>query len=283
MVSVLTVLPLVAGAAFAASPFSKTLLKDETLWGDGNAEVSIYQAQERRYKTTYPAEVRHLLVRESFGPNAQVKTDNWQQPGAYPVIKLIQFTSFPTGTYKYEISHSAFWDARSGDLIKWSLAHADSCGNTYKQANRTPPGPWRYRAFTYWDGMDESDVSVTPPANTLFYDELPFRLRLIDWGRVTLFEVPLVFSTISSKADKLEWRSAAFAVEKIREGWRVTVKHARGSDQLTFSLASPHVLQRWDRWDDTSLTLKSTVRIPYWQLNQPGDERYLLPTAQPMP
>ncbi len=260
------------------SPFSDQLLRDEAFWGDGQAEYAVFDARENRYGTLRDTVVRHILVREDFAAAAQVKADDWQAPGTYPVIKLNQVITVPTGTYRYDQGHSSFWRVQDGALIKFAQTTNDSCGLTYKQGNRTND-VWRYRAFTYWEGMNEVDRTIKPPPNALFYDELPFKLRLIDWGRVTLFEAPLIASVIGSKADPLDWSTAVFMVEKTAAGWRVTVKHDRGTDQLTYDLASPHALKRWTRWDGSELVRRQLIRLPYWKLNQPGDERYLQPGA----
>lgn len=260
------------------SPFTDRLLRNEAFWGDGKAEYAVFDAVEKRYGTLRETEVRHILVREDFAANESVKSDDWQAPGTYPVIKLNQVITVPTGSYRYDQGHSSFWRASDGDLFKFAHTTSDSCGITYKQGDRTA-GNWRYRAFTYWEGMSEVDRTVALPANTLFYDELPFKLRLLDWGRVTLFDATLAPSVIGSKADRMEARTAAFAIEKTRDGWRVTIKHAQGTDQLTYELDSPHALRRWDRWDGSSLVRRHLIRLPYWQLNQPGDERYLQPGA----
>ena len=244
--------------ALPPSPFNERLLRDEAFWGDGKAEYTIFDARENRYGALRDTEVRHILVREDFAADAQVKADNWQAPG----------------TYRYDQGHSSFWRARDGELIKFAQTTNDSCGLTYKQGNRAAD-EWRYRAFTYWEGSSEVDRTISPPGNTLFYDELPFRLRLINFGRVTMFEAPLIPSVIGSRADRLLAPPAVFAVEKTPKGWRVTVKHAQGTDQLTFDEASPHALREWTRWDGSSLIRRSLVRIPYWELNQPGDEKHL--------
>ncbi len=269
---------LAVSLASAQSPFSDRLLQNEGYWGDGKAELAVFSAKEERYGTVRDTEVRHILVREDFAAAEQVKADDWQAPGTYKVIKLNQVITVPTGTYRYDQGHSAFWRVRDGQLIKFASTTNDSCGLSYKQGNFTD-GAWRYRAFTYWEGMSEVDTTANPPRDALAYDELPFKLRTLDWGKTTLFEAPLLESVIDSKADALVWAPAAFAIQRVPDGWRVTVSHARGTDRLTFDRASPHALKRWLRWDGSSLERKHLIRLPYWELNQPGDERYLQPGA----
>ncbi len=267
-----------AAVEAASSPFTDRLLRDETYWGDGRAEVVVFAGTEKRYGSARPAEVRHILVRENFAANEQVKANDWRAPGSYAVIKLNQIITVPTGSYRYDQGHSSFWRADGGALIKFSQTTNDSCGLVYKQGNFAE-GSWRYRAFTYWQGMSEVEQRIAPPPGALFYDELPFKLRLLDWGQVKRFTAPLMAGVIGSKADVLAWPEATFVVERVGETWQVVVTHVRGEDRFFFAVASPHSLERWERWDGSALVRRQLVRLPYWQLNQPGDERYLQPGA----
>ena len=262
----------------ADSPFSLRLLQDHELWGDGNAELTIFTAQEKRYGTLHDTEVRHIVVREDFAGKEQVKADNWQAPGAFPVFKLNQIITVPTGTYRYDQGHSSFWRANDGQLIKFASTTNDSCGLSYKQGNLSPGG-WRYRAFTYWEGMSEVSTYAKPPRGALTYDELPFKLRTLDFGNVAEFSAPLMESVIDSKADKLAWSPASFTIVKHGDTWQVTVRHSQGTDTFEFDQATPHALRHWQRWDGSSLHRQHLTRIPYWKLNQPGDEKYLQPAA----
>lgn len=258
----------------ADSPFSPRLLERHDFWGDGKAEITTFAAQEKRYGTLRETEIRHIVVREDFAGKEQVKADDWQAKGAYPVFKLNQIITVPTGTYRYDQGHSSFWRQSDGALIKFASTTNDSCGLSYKQGNRSPGG-WRYRAFTYWEGMSEVSTYAKPPQGALTYDELPFKLRTLAFDRVTAFEAPLMESVIDSKADKLAWETAQFTVKPQPQSWTVTVKHARGTDHFSFDRVSPHALQSWQRWDGSNLTRTGLVRLPYWKLNQPGDEKHL--------
>lgn len=267
-----------SAGSLTANPFSERMLKDEGFWGDGKAEMAVFAAEERVYGTLRKTEVRHILVRENFAADELVKADNWQDPGTYPVIKLNQVITIPTGSYRYDQGHSAFWRQDSGKLIKFTSTTNDSCGLSYKHAE-LDGSEWGYEARTYWEGMSDVEIEEKAPEGALFYDELPFRLRLIDWGRTTLFEAPLMDSVIDSKADELSWTSAAFAIARVPQGWRVTIKHARGTDRMFFDTKAPYTLNEWQRWDGSSLQRTHLIRLPYWELNQPGDEKYLQPGA----
>ncbi len=258
----------------AASPFTPDLLQDETLWGDAKAEYSFYDAVEVRYGVPRETEVRHILVRENFLPNDKVKANDWKTPGAYPVIKLNQIIRVPTGVYRYDQMHSSFWNAGTGELEKFSLASIDSCGNSYKEG-RINGKSLDYQALTYWEGMDHVRRAVDLPPATLFYDELPLKLRLLDWDNVKTFTAPLIGSVINSKADALEATDATFTISEDRDTRTVTVQRAGNTDTLVFAAASPYILQSWTRADGSSLTLTGTTRLDYWNHNAPGDQKLI--------
>jgi len=262
------------------SPFTQILLQDESIWGDGKAEYTIYDATLLRYGIPRQAEVRHILVREPFAAKALVKANDWRSDGTYNVLKLNQIIRIPTGSYRYDQMHSSFWKTDNGDLLKFSLSSIDSCGNTYKQGRRIPNG-FHYQAFTYWEGMDEVNSKTDLPADTLFYDELPWKLRTLDWKEGSTFTAPLAPSVIHSKANPINTSLAKFAITSSGENRLITVNHTQGTDTFFFAKESPHQLVKWKRWDGGELILRSSVRIPYWQLNKPGDEKFLQPEVYP--
>jgi hypothetical protein len=113
-----------------------------------------------------------------------------------------QILHVPTGLYVYQQMHSNFWRVDTAQLAKFSLTSNDSCGNTYKEARRDGE-KFTYEYRTYWDGMARGEETVTPPANSYFYDELPWLVRTIDWAKKAPFEIQLAGSTINSKKDNL--------------------------------------------------------------------------------
>ncbi len=255
------------GLAPVHAQFSDKLLTRSGLWDDGKAEVAVFTARENRNGRLHEADVRHILMRENTGTDA--------------TIKLHQTLIVPVGSIRYDQSHSAFWSLQDGRLTRFASATDDATGLSYQQGDliAAARNTWRYRAFVDQPGTDETDVTVAAPPQALAYDELPFKLRLLDWGKVTLFEAPLLPSVIGAKRIALDWKPAAFAVQRTPDGWRVTVTHERGTDRLTFDRGYPHALRHWLRWDGSSLERKHLIRIPYGELDQPGDERYLAPGA----
>lgn len=178
----------------ARAQFGAAFLQNEKYWNDGKAEFDIYEARLVREGAPRACEVIHILVREPFDPAQLVKPDDWQKPGMISVLKMNQIIHAPTGIYVWQQMHSSFWRAADGALVKWSLTSNDSCGNTFKIATDSAPAPaaggrqpggekarWTYDYNTYWDGMAKGEESFDLPPGGCFYDELPLRVRSIDF------------------------------------------------------------------------------------------------------
>ncbi|OAI43023.1 hypothetical protein AYO41_00455 [Verrucomicrobia bacterium SCGC AG-212-E04] len=256
-------------------------------WFDGKAEFNIYEGTIARYGSPQPAEVIHVLVHEDFAPEAMVKADQWDRPGTYPVLKFNQVLRVRTGVYVYQQMHSSFWTAENARLIKWSLTSSDSCGNTYKVATRPKSGSdtWTYRFDTYWEGQVSGTLEVPSPPGGIFYDELPVRVRSIDFTQPTnAFTVPLAPTAISAKRGEFPFAPAKISYHKEGAAIVVEVEHAKGRDTFLLDPVYPHRLREWRAYDGGVLKLKRSLKLPYWEYHHPGDlERALADPALQLP
>lgn len=271
-------IPAPAGAGFTRA----AAWMADAYWRDGKAEFNTYDARIVRYGEARPCEVIQILVREDFAPNTMVKADNWQQPGTYPVLKLNQILHIPTGLYVYEQMHSSFWKIEDGGLIKWSLTSSDSCGNSFKQALRSPnkgidepAAPWKYEFRTYWQGMESGEEILRPPVDGYFYEELPALVRSIDFSAPEgTFPVHLTKSVINAKRDTLSFAPAlvSFTTDPQKGSITVTVAQGTGKDEFLLDAQPPHLLREWHAADGSELRLKSSLKIAYWNYNKTGDK-----------
>ena len=269
---------LLALSAVARAQFTAAWLHDETYWGDGKAEFSTYEAQQVRYGQPRPSEVLHILVREPFSNRELVKAEPGSKGGSYPVIKLNQILRIPTGLYVYQQMHSAFWRADRGALVKATLTSNDSCGNTYKEF-RALTGlaalagrGWSYEWRTYWEGMSAGQATVRAGGDAIFYDELPLRVRTIDFARGSgEFTVRLAPSIIRSKKDEVKFAPATVRWVAGAETIGIEVAQAGGTDRFTLDARPPHLLREWQQADGGRLRLLRHLKIDYWNYNQLGD------------
>ncbi|MES2572957.1 MAG: hypothetical protein V4710_23235 [Verrucomicrobiota bacterium] len=271
----------------AHAQFSEKWLQDETYWGDGKAEFNVYEAQAVRYGQPRPSEVIHILVREPFSRRELVKTEPNSPAESYPVLKLNQILHIPTGVYVYQQMHSAFWQTSDGALVKATLTSNDSCGNTYKEFralsgfDTLAGNGWLYEWRTYWEGMASGEERIRAPKHAFFYDELPMRVRTIDFSEGKGgFDVRLAPTVIRSKKEKVIFEFAHVTWitegETIRVAVKVMTKEGEQRDELLLDAAPPYLLREWKQRDGSHLKLKQSVKIDYWNYNKPGDKERAL-------
>ena len=293
---------LLALAATARAQFFPVFLRDEKYWGDGKAEFNIYDAVEMRYGVSRPCEIIHILVREPFAERDLVKAEPNTHGGTYPVIKMNQILHIPTGVYVYQQMHSAFWRCDTGALVKATLTSNDSCGNTYKEF-RALGGlrgliekGWRYEWRTYWEGMSAGEEVVSAPLSAsrkwsadptvatstgIFYDELPARVRMIDFEKAGgQFAFWIANSIVNSKKDDVSFRPARLVWSPPSDD-RLTVEvydnagypkvDVETKSVFLLEAKSPHRLLEWSLPGGGSGKLRRSLKIDYWNYNKPGD------------
>ncbi len=266
----------VAPATTSYAQFSPALLQNDSYWADGKAEYNIYAAKIVRYGAPRDCEVLHILVREPFDPKQLVKPDDPKRPDMVNVLKLNQILHVPTGLELYQQMHSNFWRVDNAQLQKFSLTSNDSCGNTYKEARRSGD-QFAYEWRTYWDGMANGQQEVKPPANGYFYDELPWLVRTIDFGKGGAeFEIQLAGSTINSKKDTFSFQPAKVSFTSTERVIDVAVKHAAGTDHFLLDRWFPNLLREWNAADGTKLKMKRNLKVDYWNYSKPGDRERAL-------
>jgi len=260
----------------AAAQFTPGFLQNSSYWGDGKAEFDFYDAQIVREGQPRPCEVLHILVREPFDSKQLVKPDDTKRPDLINVIKLNQVLHVPTGIYVYQQMHSNFWNIDNGSLLKFSFTSNDSCGNTFKEGRRLSSA-FAYDFHTYWDGMADGHENVSIPANGYFCDELPLRVRTIDFSKPSgEFEIQLAPTTITSKKDTIVFKPAKVSFKLSERTVDVDVQHDGGKDHFVLDRDFPFLLREWNAADGSRLKMKNSLKIGYWNYNKPGDRERAL-------
>lgn len=259
----------------ALAQFSPALLQNDSYWADGKAEFNIYAAEIVREGAARPCEVLHILVREPFDSKQLVKPEGAPRPDSTAVLKFNQILNVPTGLFVYQQMHSSFWRVDNAQLLKFSLTSNDSCGNSYKEGRREGDR-FSYEYRTYWDGMAGGREDLAPPANGFFYDELPWLVRTLDFGKRDPAEIQLAGSVINSKKDNFEFKPARISTSVKPKTIEVSVQHAGGTDRFTLDAEGPHLLREWQAADGSHLKLKRNLKVDYWNYNKPGDRERAL-------
>jgi hypothetical protein len=256
------------------------------LWDDGQAEVNAYDAVEIRYGQPRPYTDYQVTVKEPFSRRLLVKADPGHDPAdVFQVLKLNRVLRYQTGIYSYNQMLSVFFDPADMQPAKWTLAHSEWCGNTFKQFTRRD-GAARLETRTYWDGDADQNYELEFGAGTVFYDQLPTWLRsqplLPSTRRVRIYP-----SEIFSKGPRprpVEASITAAVTEEItladgsrRRAAPIRVELADGAHRFWIDPEFPHLLLGWERPDGGRGRLRWSKRLKYWELHDTGDERHLNP------
>jgi hypothetical protein len=253
-------------------------------WFDGTAEVNLYRATLVKYGQPRPAdEVAHIVVTEDHKPDLLVKADDWRQAGLVGMLKLNYVASVRTGVYPYHQMLSFFFDRADLHLAKMTLTSHEWCGNSFKELVNFR-GRSSYEFNTYWDGQGNGSFDVELPADLVAYESLPVQLRGLAWRAGLETTLNLLAPQLSSRAGEPQWSAARLTVgekEKVTVPagdfavWPVVLEHAGGEDRLAFEADFPHRMIRWQASSGDLFELRTAKKLAYWQLNGPGDERYL--------
>jgi hypothetical protein len=263
-------------ARHASAQFTPALLQNDSYWSDGKAEFDFYDAQIVREGQPRQCEVLHIALREPFDPKQWVKVDDWKKPGVIPVVKLNQVLHVPVGVYIHQQMHSAYWKIDNGMLLKWSLTHNDSFGNTFKEV-RCFGQQLAFNWHTYWEGMADGNENITPPANGYFYDELPLRVRTIDFSKPAgEFEIQLAPTVLHAKKDTIMFKPANVKFTASERKIDVSVQHSGGTDRFVLDSNFPYLLREWNAPDGSHLKLKNSLKMDYWNYSKNGDRERAL-------
>jgi hypothetical protein len=276
-------------------------------WGDGKGELSSYTLTQPRYGAPRDGVAVLIFVTEDFADDLRVKADPGKHPAAdvYPVLKLNVVRDFQTGIYDYNLLTSTFvrTEAAGGApfaLVKTSFSAQEWCGHVY-QHWIARDGKLTGVAHSYFDGEADQARELPAPAGGIVEEQLPILVRGLrgDWLKPGESRaVPLLRSAMRSRLGHSPpaWSQATVA----RAGAPVEIASALGKrPAIVYTVAdtgpggvtttwfveqdAPHRLLAWHGSDGEDARIRGSARLPYWQLNRPGDERNLPLIGLPLP
>ena len=143
-------------------------------WDSGKAEFQTYNVNIEKYGYTRDAEIKIILVKESFDLLRRVKSLTVPKP--IKVLKMNYITSIPVGVYEYNQMASIFFERSSGRILKYSMSSQDGCGNSYMLYTRMGEDH-NFIFHSYFDDEGEIKRTITESDPICFYDALPLILR----------------------------------------------------------------------------------------------------------
>jgi hypothetical protein len=137
------------------------------------------------------------------------------------------------------------------------------------------------RSYFHADGERNDTVKIS--SGTLYEDALLVQLRELDgpfaggksWSGTI---VPSLWSQRKAHAALAPVAATIKREDTVRDGapaTRFTLAYAKSTIVYDIEKASPHRVLGWKSSDGEEARVLKTIRLPYWQLNTPGDERYL--------
>jgi len=253
-------------------------------WYDGTAEINFYDAKISKYGTPREAdELVHILVTEKHKPDQLVKADNWREPGLVDMLKFNYIRTFQTGIYSYREMMSVFFQSGELQLAKLTFSSQEWCGQSFKElVNFKRKSSYNYN--TYWDGQGSGSFDITFPEDLYAYDALPVQLRMLNLLENQKFEIDLLPTQKSSKAVYPKTEKAIVTVVKSEEisvsagnydCYLVEVSHSAGNDLFWLEKSFPYRMVKWEAHNTDLYELIDSKKLAYWELNQPGGEKYL--------
>jgi hypothetical protein len=278
-----------AGAAApAATPPSASPAFWKT-WGDGKAELSGYAIVTSRYGAPREGQVVLIYVTEPMDRRSWIKDDAGDVPASerVNVLKLNHVLKFQAGIYPYSVMTSVFSPVDPGTAERFSpvkivMSAQEWCGQVYQRVMPAASSLTNeLRSYFHADG--ERNDTVKTPAGTLYEDALLMQLRELDgpfaggksWSGTI---VPSLWSQRKAHAALAPVAATIKRDDAMRDGaavTRFTLAYAKSTIVYDVEKASPHRVLGWKSSEGEEAKILKTTRLPYWQLNTPGDERYL--------
>jgi hypothetical protein len=262
-------------------------------WSDNRAEMNGYRLVQPRYGADRAGTAVLIYVTEDFSDSLRVKADPRQHPTSdvYPVLKLNASRDFRTGIYEYNVMTSTFARVAPGwPIAKVSFSSQEWCGNVYHQL--IPRGGRARGIFhSYFDGEADGRDDLPMPDGGVLEDAVPILVRgwMGDWlPRGATRTLPFLPSLLRSRLEHrtLAWGEAT--VTRASAPSRVTVPAGtfqvdvwtiaeKGGRTVTYSVESapPYRLVRWTASDGEEASLLGSDRLRYWEMNGPGEEKWL--------
>jgi hypothetical protein len=267
-------------AGTVRAQFTPMLLQNSSDWGDGKAEFDFYDAQIMREGQPRSCEALMIFVHEPISARTFARVDDQGTPDALATIRMNQIMTVPRGLFVEQQSLTAHWRLDTPSLIHLSLVGTDGVGNFSKRVEERRQanlGAWSYFYDTYRDGAG-FDITVPPAGgNAIFYEELPLRVRTIDFSKAAgEFGIQLASSMNSTARDAIVFKPAKIRFKLGERAIEVDVQHAGGKDHFVLDHEFPFLLREWTAADGSRLKMKNSLKVDYEKYSKPGDRERAL-------
>jgi len=262
-----------------AAQFVPALLQNRSYWGDGKSEIDFYQAEFVRDGEPHACELVMILTPLFVAPNDLAPMADNKVAGAVPAIRMNQVATIPRGVTAELRSIEALWRMDSMSLARLSFTGNDISGNVAKtliEVRQPNQVSWTYSCQSYLGKVDAPALALGPK-QSLGYDELPVRVRTIDFTKPAGEAEVDMAGTLSSSAKEFDGLKPAKISWKASERTiNVQVQHPSGKDEFVLDANFPFLLREWRAADGTHLKMKNSIRADYRKYLRNGDRERAL-------
>lgn len=264
-------------SAHSRAQFTPGLLTNESYWSDGKAEFDIYDAQLMRGGELRHCEVLHIFTRERIDPKTFARADDPKRNDTINAVRMQQIWNAPLGLFLEQGSLTALWRLDSASLAQLNFIGTDGFGNLAKRLEVKHDGDSSTGNLVSDTALaGTSTTSISPPVGAVFADELPLRIRTIDFTKApTQFEVMLA-SSIIEKDGARSFSSAKVMWKAAEKGIEVALKQGNNTHRFLLDRDFPFLLREWTMPDGSKLKMKRGLKADYWNYGKNGDRERAL-------
>jgi hypothetical protein len=256
--------------------FTPGLLTNDSYWSDGKAEFDIYDGQLMRGGEPRHCEVLHIFFREGVDPKTLTRANDPKRADVINAIRMHQIWNAPVGLFVEQASLTALWRLDALSLAQLNFIGTDSFGNLVKRLEEKRDGEtsgWNLISETY---LASSKISISSQPGAIFSDELPLRVRTIDFTKSpTEFEIALAPS-ITGKNQIQSFLPAKVSWKRAEKSVEVVVKQGTDTNRFLLDRDFPFLLREWTMPDGSRLKLKRGLKADYWNYGRNGDRERAL-------
>lgn len=257
-------------------------------WSDGQAEVNTYTLTQPRYGEPRVGQLHLIYVTEPFSKSTHVKVDQYDPKHIDHTIalKLNIVESWQTGVYEYRLMTSQFYDAQDQlTPLKTVFSSQEWCGASYEELHWYD-GQLLQSMKSYFEGESQTQKL---PSNVRSADQLLVIIRGLQTGGPQSLKSLPKYLIDSSKVRFLTHQPAQVFPANIKvsdahirqtelgplPAHRITFqRNDRSMCTLYVESISPYRILSWSCADGERAEIKSSRRIPYWQMTKTRDQQY---------
>jgi hypothetical protein len=271
---------ILVSASSGRAQFVPAFLQNASYWRDGKSEVDFYNVDFLRDGQHFQVEVLMILTAELVDPKSFLRLESSSKPpDALPVIRMTQSAVVPRGLLIEERWLDALWRMDSMSLARLWFTGSDGIGHISRAIAeiRAASGvSWTFSSDTYRIQTNKPAIP-SPEGTTVLYDEIPLRVRTMDFTKPTAnFQLQLGRTITSPQEPEFLFKPATLSYQVNERAIAVELQHEGGSDKLLLDRDFPFLLREWKAADGTQWKLKNSLKAPFSNYNKPGDRERAL-------